>query len=74
MAQSTKGLRMRCSRHEAMRQSLSKPRLHDTTCCQGGCTTRFDNRLNEQSVRSTWLSNRVRQTRLTTGLTTGCIV
>jgi len=21
------------------------PRLHDTTCCQTGCTTRFDNRL-----------------------------
>ena len=58
-----------------------KPRLHDTTCCQTGlttgyivytagcqtsCTTRFDNRLNEQSVRSTRLSNRVCQIGCTT--------
>ena len=28
--------------------SIINPRLHDTTCCQTGCTTRFDNRLNEQ--------------------------
>jgi len=50
-----------------------KPRLHDSTCCQtgliigcivytAGCTTRFDDRLNEQ-----WLF-------VQTGLTTGCIV
>ena len=27
-----------------------KPRLHDTTCCETGCTTQFDNRLNEQPL------------------------
>ena len=32
-----------------------------TAGCQTGCTTRFDNRLNEQSVRSTRLSKRVWQ-------------
>jgi len=33
-----------------------KPRLHDTTGCQTGCTTRFHNRLNEQPLlsRNTW--------------------
>jgi len=52
---------------------LLMSRLHDTTGCQTGLTidnrnwlyrvykhsTRFDNRLNEQSVRSTRLSNRL---------------
>jgi len=28
--------------------SIIKPSLRNTTCCQTGCTTRFDNRLNEQ--------------------------
>jgi len=55
-----------------------KPRLHDTTCCQNGCTTRFNNRLNEQ-----WLfvqhgcqtgCHTVCAIGCTTGLTTGCIV
>ena len=44
-----------------------KPCLHDTACCQTGCTTRFDNRLNEQ-----WLFvQHGCQTRLRTGFTTG---
>jgi len=30
---------------EITRTAWFKPRLHDTTCCQTGCTTRFDNRL-----------------------------
>ena len=62
-----------------------KPRLHDTTCCQTGCSclvytniqpVPFDNRFNERkpverrvAVRST-----VCTTGFTTGLTTGCIV
>jgi len=62
-----------------------KPHLHDTTCCQTrlttgcivytagcqtACTTRFDNRLNEQ-----WLFiQHGCQTGCQMGLTTGCIV
>jgi len=43
--------------------SSLKPRLHNTAGCQAGCTTRFDNRLNEQwlytrySRLSKWLSS-----------------
>jgi len=29
-------------------ERIVKPRLHDTIGCQTGCTTRFENRLNEQ--------------------------
>jgi len=51
--------------HSCMRNCILKPRLRDTTCCQTGlttgcivytagcqtgCTTRFDNRLNEQRL------------------------
>jgi len=67
-----------------------KPRLHDTTCCHTGCqpgkclytrynrlsnplsnrlSDRFDNQLYRVYKHSTGC-----QTRLTTGLTTGCIV
>jgi len=50
------------------------PRLHDTTGCQCGLTTRFDNRLNKQwlFVQHGWQTGCT--TGLTTGLTTGCIV
>jgi len=41
-----------------------------TASCETGCTTRFDKRLNEQSVHSTRLSNRFDKH----DLTTGCIV
>jgi len=30
------------------------PRLHDTTGCQSGCTTRFDNRLYARYNRLSW--------------------
>jgi len=36
-----------CS-HCTHKNVFIKPRLHDTTCCQSGCTTRFDNLLNKQ--------------------------
>ena len=67
----------------------TEPRLHDTTGCQTrchtGCTTRFDNRLNEQLFvqHGCRFENRLDvclhdtagcQTGCTTGLTTGCIV
>ena len=45
-------------------------RLYRVAGCQTGCTTRFDNRLNEQ-----WLFvQHGCQTGCTTGLTAGCIV
>ena len=51
-------------RRGGLRFPLSlKPRLHDTTGCQTGCqtglTTGLTTVLNEQSVRSTRLSNRL---------------
>ena len=47
--------------------SSLKPRLHNTAGCQAGCTTRFDNRLNEQ-----WLySVNKHPTCCQTGFTTG---
>jgi len=45
-----------------------------TAGCQTGCTTRFDNRLNEQWVFVQHGCQTGCQTRLTTVLTTGCIV
>jgi len=42
-----------------------------TAGCQTGCTTRFDNRLNEQWLFVQHGCQTGCQTRLTTGLTTG---
>ena len=45
-----------------------------TAGCHTGCTTRFDNRLNEQWLFVQHGCETGCQTHLTTGLTAGCIV
>ena len=45
-----------------------------TAGCQTGCTTRFDNRLNEQWLFVQHAYQTGCQIRLTTALTTGCIM
>ena len=54
--------------------SLTNGCIVYTAGCQTGCTTRFDNRLNEQWMFIQHGCQSGCHTRLTTGLTTGCIV
>jgi len=51
-------------------ERIVKPRLHDTTGCQTGCITRFDNRLNEQWLFVQHGCHTGCQTDCATGLTT----